>query len=260
MALSLDRIRHFLFDLDGTLYLGDRLLDGTPELLARLRATGRAWAYLTNNSSKSTEEYHAKTERLGIGVPPGRVVTSGAATADYLLREAGIARVYVLGTPSLERELAAAGLSLGAEGAQAVVLGFDLTFTYEKFERACRLLRGGAAFIATHPDLVCPTPEGPVPDCGALTAAVTAATGVQPTVIGKPHRAMLETALRRLGARPDTTAVVGDRLYTDMELGFRGGLTTVLVLSGESTEETVRDCPRRPDWVLPSVRELADLL
>jgi phosphoglycolate/pyridoxal phosphate phosphatase family enzyme len=260
MKASLSHVRNFLFDLDGTLYLGDQLFPATPRLLERVKATGRNWCYLTNNSSKSTRDYCDKMARLGIPIPASRMITSGAATADYLLREARLTRAYVVGTPSLERELAEAGLALTDQEAQAVVLGFDLTFTWDKLERACRLLRGGAAFIATHPDLVCPTPDGPVPDCGALAAAVTAATGLAPLVIGKPHPAMLNTALHRLDARPENTAIVGDRLYTDMEMGFRGGLTTILVLSGESTAEMAAASARKPDLVLPSVRELADLL
>jgi HAD superfamily hydrolase (TIGR01450 family) len=257
---TLANLRHFIFDMDGTLYLGDRLFAGTLGLMARLKATGRTWCYITNNSSRSTQDYNGKVQRLGIPVPPQFMITSGAATADYLLREAKLQRVFVLGTPSLEQELAGAGLRLTEADAQAVVLGFDLTFTWDKFNRACRLLRRGAAFVATHPDLTCPTPDGPVPDCGALTAAFTAATGLRPTVIGKPHRAMLDTALHRMGATPRDTAIVGDRLYTDMEMGFRGGLTTILVLSGESTAETAAQAPRQPDWILPSVTELAELL
>lgn len=246
--------------MDGTLYLGDRLFPGTTRLMERLRATGRAWCYITNNSSKSTQDYLVKTARLGIPVEAPHMITSGAATADYLLREARLRRIYVLGTPSLERELAEAGLELVQERAQAVVLGFDMTFTWEKFNRACRLLREGAAFIATHPDLTCPSPEGPLPDCGALTAAFTAATGLHPLVIGKPHRAMLDTALHRMGGTPADTAIVGDRLYTDMEMGFRAGLTTILVLSGETTREMLSDAHRQPDLVVESVGELAELL
>lgn len=249
-----------MFDLDGTLYLGDRLFPGTPRLMERLGATGRTWCYITNNSSKSTRDYLAKTARLGIPVAAPYMITSGAATADYLLREAKLSRIFLLGTPSLEQELAEAGLELVREGAQAVVLGFDMTFTWDKFNHACRLLREGAAFIATHPDLTCPSPEGPLPDCGALTAAFTAATGLHPVVIGKPHRAMLDTALHRLGGTPADTAIVGDRLYTDMEMGFRAGLTTILVLSGETTRGMLRDAPRQPDLVLESVGELTELL
>jgi len=141
-----------------------------------------------------------------------------------------------------------------------VVLGLDLTLTYAKLEQACHLVRAGAAFIATHPDLNCPMPQGPVPDCGALCAVVSKATGVEPVVIGKPHAPMLKTALARLGTSAAETCIVGDRLYTDMEMGFRGGLRTALVLTGEATWDLARRYHRMPDCVLPSVRELASAL
>lgn len=141
-----------------------------------------------------------------------------------------------------------------------MVLAFDLTLTYAKLRTACDLIRNGVPFVASHPDFTCPTVEGPIPDCGAMTAMITAATGVEPVVIGKPNRYMVDAALARLGARPEHTAIVGDRLYTDMEMGFRGGLRTVLVLSGEATEADLADARRRPDLVLPSVAHLTPLL
>jgi HAD superfamily hydrolase (TIGR01450 family) len=154
----------------------------------------------------------------------------------------------------------AGGLALDAVAPQAVLLGMDLSLTYDKLARASHLIRAGTPFVATHPDLLCPSPDGPIPDCGSLAAALTAATGVVPRFAGKPYPAMLGTALRRLDARPEETAIVGDRLYTDIEMGFRGGLTTILVLTGEGTPELARQYHRQPDLILPSVRELAVLL
>lgn len=260
MVASLARVRHFLFDLDGTLYLGDELLDGTLHLLDRLRSTGRGYAYVTNNSSRGTRDVALKAEQLGIGVPAGHVITSGGAAVEYLRDKLGIRRVFVLGTPSLEQEVAAAGLVVDASAPEAVLLGMDMSLTYAKLTRATHLIRAGLPFVATHPDLLCPSPEGPIPDCGALAAALTSATGVEPIVIGKPHASMLETALGRLGATPGETAIVGDRLYTDIEMGFRGGLTTILVLTGEGTHELARQYHRQPDLILPSVRDLAQLI
>jgi len=143
-----------------------------------------------------------------------------------------------------------------------VVLGFDTTLTYAKLERACRLLRGGAAFIATHPDLVCPTERGPVPDCGSMAALLTKATGVRPTFVGKPSHLMVQLALRKLGPRfrPRDVAIVGDRLYTDMRMGRRAGLTTILLLSGETGPEALNETRDVPDYVFPSIRELAAAL
>ena len=250
----------FLLDMDGTLYLGDRLFQGVPEFLQRLRESGRKFLFFTNNSSRDAAEYADKLHRLGIEAAPEEVITSGEATVAYLKGEAAARRAYVLGTPSFEREVAAAGIELDSARPDAVVLGFDLTLTYEKINTACRLIRAGVPFVASHPDLNCPTAEGPIPDCGAMTAMITAATGVAPLVIGKPNRYMVDAALARTGKEPDQTAIVGDRLYTDMEMGFRSGLHTVLVLSGETTEADVARAERRPELILPSVAALTPLL
>jgi HAD superfamily hydrolase (TIGR01450 family) len=169
-------------------------------------------------------------------------------------------RAYVLGTESLVAEVESGGIRMDAKSPQAVLLGMDVTLTYDKLARATHLIRGGIPFVATHPDLLCPSPEGPVPDCGSLAAALAASAGVEPTIVGKPYPAMLKTALRRLDARPEETAIVGDRLYTDMEMGFRGGLMTILVLTGEATRELAREYHRHPDLVVPSVRDLAALM
>ena len=260
MTHSLARVRHVLFYLDGTLYLGEQLLDGTPLLLDTLRSTGRGYAYVTNNSSRGTRDVARKAERLGICVPEERVITSGGAALEYLRERLQATRAYVLGTESRVAEVEAGGIRMDATAPQAVLLGMDVTLTYDKLARATHLIRGGVPFVATHPDLLCPSPEGPVPDCGSLAAALAAAAGVEPTIVGKPYPAMLETALRRLGARPEETAIVGDRLYTDMEMGFRGGLMTVLVLTGEGTRELAREYHRHPDLIVPSVRDLAALL
>lgn len=260
MQLDFQSLSCFLLDMDGTIYLGGRLFPGVPEFLERLRATGRRFLFFTNNSSQDAAGYAEKLTRLGIAVEPGQVLTSGEATVTYLREVAGARRIYLLGTPSLEGEMRAAGLELDDREPEAVVLGFDLTLTYDKLRRACHFIRAGVPFVASHPDLTCPTEAGPVPDCGAITALLTAATGVEPVVVGKPNHHMAGAALGRLGAAPSQTAIVGDRLYTDMEMGFRSGLKTILVLSGETSAEMVGHAERKPDLVLPSVAELTDLL
>lgn len=258
--MDLRSVRFFLLDMDGTLYLGERLLDGVVEFIEALRESGRGFLLFTNNSSRDAAGYAEKLNRLGITVPASQVITSGEATVEYLRGEAGCRKVFVLGTPSLEGEMVAGGLRLEAERPDAVVLGFDLTLTYDKVRRACHLIRKGIPFIATHPDLVCPAPGGPIPDCGAMAAMITAATGVSPKVIGKPHRYMVEAALMRMGATAGQTAIVGDRLYTDIEMGFSSGLKTILVLSGEAGEGELQQVERRPDLVLSSVAALTPLL
>lgn len=225
--------------------------------MSALRRTGRRCLVLSNNSSMSQEAYCRKLRGFGLSVDPEDLFTSTAATIIYLRRE-GLQRVYPLAVPEVEQEFAAAGLELTGERPDAVVLTFDKTLTYEKLQTACRCILDGARFVCTHPDVVCPTETLPIPDCGAIARAVIAATGVSPQIIGKPNDTMVQAALARLGAAPEDAAVVGDRLYTDMEMGFRAGLYTILVLSGETRPEDLAGAPRQPDCVVSSVGELAD--
>lgn len=245
----------FLLDLDGTCYLGEQAIPGAPEFVARCRARGTKVLWLTNNCSRSAGEYAEKLRRLGFEAGAQDVFTSGEATISLLRRE-GVTRVYLLGTPSLEREFTDAGLSLTAEDPERVVAAFDLGLTYDKLREACRLVRAGVPFLATHPDLNCPTEAGPIPDCGAIAAFITAATGVAPQVVGKPQPAMAQAAAARLGLPPTRIAMVGDRLYTDIRMALDNGMKAVLVLSGETTPEMLAASGLRAHYVLPSVAEI----
>ncbi len=258
----LSSLRAFLIDMDGTTYLGHRLLLGAKGFFRLLDRRRIPYLFFTNNSSKDRFLYRDKLVGMGLNVTPDQIITSGEATALYLSTRTLHRRLYVLGTPSLECEFRDAGFVLAEEDVDAVVLGFDTTLTYAKLERACRLLRAGAAFLATHPDKVCPTERGPVPDCGSMAALVTTATGIRPIVVGKPSRLMVDMALRKLGAtyRPRDVAIVGDRLYTDIRMGRRAGLTAILVLSGETRREQLEKTRDMPDHVFASIRELATAL
>jgi len=258
---DLSHVRCLLLDMDGTLYLGKRVFPATAGFLASLDRRGVGYLLLTNNSSLDAASYSRTLAEMGLDVPPERIFTSGEATTIYL-REVlrGDARLLVLGTPTFEAEMRRAGFTLVEADADCVVLGFDRTLTYEKIRRACREVLAGAQFVASHPDLVCPTEEGPIPDAGAMAAMITAATGVSPTAVGKPSRLMVETALARLGAEPCETAMVGDRLYTDMRMAIEAGLTAVLVLTGETTRADLDTTPYRPHHVFASLAELADAL
>ena len=261
MATPLSELEAFLLDMDGTTYLGHRLLPGARRFLALLERRGAPFLFFTNNSSADRNHYAAKLANMGLPVPPERVITSGEATALYLTSSTPYRRVYVVGTPSLERELAEAGLELVEEGAEAVVLGFDTTLTYAKLERAAHLLRAGAAFFATNPDKVCPTERGPIPDCGSIIALLRTATGAEPTVIGKPEALMVEMALEKLGGiGAERVGLVGDRLYTDIRMANRCGLTAILVLSGETRRADLDASPDRPDYVLKDLGQLAGAL
>ncbi len=249
-------IRCFLFDMDGTVYLGEHLLPGAQELLAHLEARGLAFYFITNNSSRSGSDYVAKLHRLGLPYGQDRVFTSGEATALYLRQQRPGARLFVVGTPSLEKELAGFGFQLTADDPDYAVLGFDTTLTYQKLWKLCDFVREGRPYIATHPDINCPTETGFMPDIGAMMALVESSTGRRPdVVVGKPNRPMVEALTAKTGFAAGQMAMVGDRLYTDIALGG-AGLVTVLVLSGETRREDLAGSPHQPNFIFQNLAEL----
>ena len=250
----------FLLDMDGTVYLGNRLLPGSLRFLHYLAETGREHLFLTNNSSRSATYYAEKMTRLGWPARPEEVLTAGEATALYLTGEKPASRVFLLGTPDLEHEFVSHGFELTDEKPDYVVLGFDMTLTYEKLVQACYLIRSGVPFIATHPDINCPTETGYIPDCGAMTALITASTGVAPKIIGKPNREIIDAMFRKRPFAREKVAMVGDRLYTDIVMGYNAGVKTVLVLSGEAKLEDIPDAAVKPDYVMKDLGALQTVL
>jgi HAD superfamily hydrolase (TIGR01450 family) len=229
----------FLLDMDGTFYLDDTLLPGALEFLALCRATGRQFAFLTNNSSKSKADYLAKLTRLGADVTEHDIFTSGDATLLYLAENGFSKDILLIGTPSLEAQFAAEGYTVRAAKPRAVVLGFDTTITYNKLRLLCDAVRAGLPYIATHPDYNCPVAGGFVPDIGAVIAFVKASTGRDPdAVIGKPNAYIARAAAHKYGVSLEDVCMVGDRLYTDIALGACG-CGTALVLCGETTPEVI---------------------
>jgi len=257
---KLAALRCFMLDMDGTIYLGSNPIDGSPEFLRYLSASGRRRLFFTNNPTANAEQYSKKLCRMGIEATPEDILTSGEATASYLVSETPYRKVFVVGMPSFEDELRRAGLTLSDDDPDAVVIAFDKTLTYAKLEKACLLLRTGLPYIATNPDKVCPTEYGYIPDCGATAALIAAATDRVPKYIGKPNPEMVRMGLRKLAATQEVTAMVGDRLYTDMQMAYNSGVTSILVLSGETTEEDLEQAERKPDFVFQSVRELLEAL
>lgn len=258
----LGEIDAYLLDMDGTFFVDDRLQPLARELLDWLEQHGKPYLFLTNNSSASGDDYAAKLARLGLQVTRERVLTSGQATASYLLRETPWRRVLLLGTPALEREFRDAGLTLDAQAPECVVLGFDKTLTYDKLARACLLIAAGLPYVATHPDYTCITAAGLIPDTGAFIVGIEKVTGRRPQVIGKPEPEMVSAALQRLGdPAPQRTAMVGDQLDTDMTMAARAGLCGVLVLSGETSRARLAAQQAvRPALVLADIAELYALL
>lgn len=254
-------VRGFLLDMDGTLYLGGRLLEGSLQFLQKLRETGRSALFLTNNSSRSGAAYVEKLRRLGVGEPFLHVLTSGQAAGRYALRTYPGGRAYVLGNPMLRAELAEMGLALDDEKPDYVLVGYDTTLTYEKMTRVCDLVRSGLPFIATHPDFNCPTETGYAPDIGAILAFIQASAGRRPDmVVGKPNAGIVEEALRETGLACGELAMVGDRLYTDIATGVNFGMTSILVLTGEATAADVETSPVKPDLVFPRLSSMVEYL
>ncbi len=250
-------IRCFLLDMDGTFYLGDRLLPGSLDFMRYLGSSGRDYLFLTNNSSRSAVYYAEKLTAMGWPSAPGDILTSGEAAARWLVRQKSGARVFLLGTPDLEAEFAAHGLILTADAPDYVVLGFDKTLTYDKLATACRLIRGGVPFVATHPDLNCPTEDGFIPDCGAIIEAIVAATGVRPHIIGKPQPEIINAVFAKKNIPPAAAAIVGDRLYTDIATGKNAGIASILVLSGETKAADLAAATVAPDFVFADLGTLA---
>ena len=248
------KLKLFLFDMDGTLYLGNRLYEFTPELLQVIRETGRKYLFITNNSSKSVEDYVKKLEKMGISATREDFMTSSQATAYYLHKHHEGQTLYVCGTESLKEELRREGFTVTTEPDQVecIVMGFDTELTFQKLHDVSYLLltRKDIPYIATNPDLVCPTEFGSVPDCGSVCAAIKNATGREPIVIGKPSPLMAQLAMDKLGIDKDATCVVGDRIYTDIKSGLNAGVTGILVLSGETTREILAESPDKPHLVL----------
>ena len=254
---KLKAVRCFLLDMDGTIYLGNQLLPGALAFLEMLEQRGIGYYFLTNNSSRSSIEYAEKLTRLGIAAGQDRIFTSGEATAIYLKKQKPGARLFVVGTPPLENEMHSHGFVLVDSAPDFVVLGFDTTLTYQKLWNLCDFVRAGVPYVATHPDFNCPTETGYMPDIGAMIAFVEASTGRRPDqIIGKPHLPIVEAMLAKTGLAVDQLGMVGDRLYTDIALG-KAGLTTVLVLSGETNLEDLQGSKFTPDYVM---RDLAALL
>lgn len=258
--INLTQTRLYLFDMDGTLYLGEQLFPKTAELLNTIRAQGKQYLFLTNNSSKCAADYVKKMARLGISTQGSDFLTSSQVTAEYLSEHFPDTTIYVAGTASFCKELLLHNLHITThleEGIGCVVCGFDTELTFQKLEELSILLSGPEIpFIATNPDLVCPTEYGYVPDCGSVCEMLFHATGKKPLIIGKPSPLMPQLACRKFGCQPNEAIVVGDRLYTDIACGLNAGIPTLLVLSGETDRKMAEQSEFQADAVMQDIGKL----
>ena len=251
----------YVFDLDGTLYLGDGLLPGAADTLAAIRAHGSRVAFLTNKPLEAPATYAAKLTSLGIPAEPGEVVTSTDALLRYLDAHAAGTTILPIAEPLVVELLRTAGFAIAdperPEDADVVVVSWDRTFDYAKLVAAFRAVRAGARIVATNPDPYCPTPDGDLPDCAAMLAAIEASTGATAeAIVGKPSRHMAEALLDRIALPPSDTILVGDRLSTDIRMAHEAGMASALVLSGVTTPEALADASFAPDFVLDGVAEI----
>jgi 4-nitrophenyl phosphatase/NagD protein len=257
MTTFLDDMQCFLLDMDGTFFLGDELLPGALDFMDYLDKNGLDYLFLTNNSSKHAGLYAEKIRKLGFDVPEEKIFTSGAATTIYLQKQKPGAKVYLVGTKALQDEFERSGFKLTNENPDFVVLGFDTSLTYEKLITFCDLVREGKPYIATHPDINCPVPNGFIPDIGSFMALIEASTGRKPDVIiGKPNVHIVDAVVQKTGFPKSQIAMIGDRLYTDIAMGM-AGIKTILVLSGETKREDLKGSPFQPDLV---ANNLGDIL
>ena len=257
----LKNVKCFLLDMDGTFYLGGKIIDGSLAFIDRLLETGRDFLFLTNNSSHNARFYVERLKKMGLSVDRKKILTSGEATAAILARDYPGKRAFVLGNEFLVEELEEAGVIVDAKNPEIVVVGYDTTLDYAKMTAVCDFVRAGLPYIATHPDFNCPTETGFAPDIGAIMAFIQASAFRAPDlVVGKPNPGIVEAALLRTGLRAADMAMVGDRLYTDVETGLRNGMLSILVMSGETTEEMRLASPTRPDLVFGRLSDMNQYL
>lgn len=256
----LEKTELFVLDMDGTFYLDTQILDGSLEFLEQVKRLGKRFVFFTNNSSKSPKTYIEKLAKMNCHIDRNQIITSGDVMIQYLKEYYPEKTVYLVGTPDLEANFLENGIKLTKDMPDVVVIGFDMTLTYEKLERACTYIRNGAVFLATHLDINCPTRDGFIPDCGAMCAAISLSTGKQPKYVGKPFKETVDMVLEMTGSERDKMSFVGDRLYTDVKTGVANGAHGILVLSGETKLEDLEHSDTVPDAIFTGLNEMAEIM
>ena len=253
-------IKSWLMDMDGVLVREEHPIPGAEEFIARLRAAGLPFLVLTNNSIYTQRDLAARLALNGLHVPEQAIWTSALATADFLRSQRPGGSAFVIGESGLTTALHDAGYTLSERDPDYVVLGETRTYSFERIAHAIRLVAAGARFIATNPDPTGPTPDGPLPATGSVAALISRASGVEPYFVGKPNPLMMRSALNAIDAHSETTAMVGDRMDTDVVSGLEAGMDTVLVLTGSTTREQAERFPYRPSRIVDSIADLVDEL
>lgn len=258
---KIDEIKCFILDMDGTIYLGNDLFPFTPAFLDKCAETGREMYYFTNNSSKSQQAYIDKLNKMGIPIGKKQMMISSHVIIKYLLENHPGETVYVVGTPSLINEFKSFNIPLVDEDPDIVVLGFDLTLTYEKISKACHYVRHGATYYGINQDWNCPIEGGEfIPDCGSMAKLVEGSTGRWPEFFGKPTKHTLDYIIKETGYDPSEIAIVGDRLYTDIAVADGSDVTSIMVLTGEATLADVEVSDIKPNMIVNSLEDITAML
>lgn len=255
-----EKTKYFIIDMDGTFYLGNSIIPGAETFIEKLKETGRDFRFFTNNSSNNVEVCRKKLEKMGFPVSEEKIIISSHVTIDYLKRNHPGEKVYLLGNERLTNDFISAGIILTEEKPDVIVLGFDTTLTYERISKAANWMAQGVTYIATHPDLNCPMAEGFMPDTGSMIEMFAASTGKRPLVMGKPMEETVNYVTNLLGCEREEITFVGDRLATDIAIGFNHGIPSALVLSGVTSAEEYAQSPIRASVVAEDLRQLGEYL
>ncbi|BCL75558.1 acid sugar phosphatase [Jeongeupia sp. HS-3] len=251
-------IKGIISDMDGVIYRGKQLIPGAPAFVKRLLDAKTPFLFLTNNAEQTPLDLKLKLQHLGIvGLTEDNFITSAMATAMFLKQQKEHATVFVLGGGGLINELYNVGFSISESHPDYVVVSKTTSFSFEQLKKAVRLIDGGAKFIGTNPDMIDPIEGGYEPAAGTILAAIAAATGKQPYIVGKPNALMMMLASRKLGLHPEEALMIGDRMDTDIVGGLEAGMKTALVLSGGTTKEMLNDFPYKPDYVFQDIGEIS---
>lgn len=252
-----ESISHYYFDLDGTIYLNGTLIEGAIEKLRELKQRGKKLYFLTNNSSRGKTQLMHHLRRLGVEISDESELLMSTDGAISYLHQQQVRKVFVLGTQSLQNELVSLGFDVTSNDPEYVLVGYDNELSYEKISTACQIIFSGVDYLVTHEDKFCPTPQGPIPDAGAIISMIETTTGIGPKkVFGKPNQEMLSYHLEKNNISPNTCLVIGDRLHTDVLLANRCGIRSALVLTGETNRDQVDDSPYKADLIVDTVKEL----
>ncbi|MDF2880287.1 MAG: family hydrolase [Clostridiaceae bacterium] len=254
------KVKCFILDLDGTVYLGNKIIGGAMDFLDNLDKLNISFKFYTNNSSKNARFYINKIRKMGYNVKDDMMLISNQVIISHIKRNMSDKKVFVLGNEYLKNDFKESGINVVEDAADVVVVGFDTLLSYENVSKACDLIRKGALFLGVNPDFNCPTEEGFIPDCGSICSLITSSTGVLPEFFGKPTAHTLQYIIKNTGLKEEEIAFVGDRLYTDIAIGKNNNCVTILVLTGETKLQDLQKSEIQPTLIFDSLKSIKEVM